>query len=104
MKELWRDPIKQKQLLYCYITFVLNGMLALSSMGSILMPSVIGRIADHYGIAPGMTSIVVVVIIDMILICALTAYDKKPHRQHNFSKKPPRFPKRKRGESALSDQ
>ena len=36
MNELWKDPIKKKQLLYCYITFALNGMLALS-VGS-LMP------------------------------------------------------------------
>ena len=52
-------------------------MLTLASMGSILMPSVIGHIAQHYGIVPGMTSIVVAVVIDMILIVALTAYSKK---------------------------
>lgn len=47
------------------------------SMGSILMPSVIGHIAQHYGIVPSMTSIVVAVVIDMILIVVLTSYSKK---------------------------
>lgn len=49
-------------------------MLTLASMGSIIMPSVIGRIAESAGIIYGMSSIVAVVIIDMILIICLTHY------------------------------
>ena len=52
-------------------------MLTVASLGSILMPSVIGRIAESAGIFYGMSSIVVVIIIDMALIVGLTAYMKK---------------------------
>ena len=52
-------------------------MLTLASMGSILMPSVIGKIADTAGIVYGMSSIVVVIIIDMVFIGILTSYMRK---------------------------
>lgn len=52
-------------------------MLTMASLGSILMPSVIGRIAESAGIFYGMSSIVVVIVIDMALIVGLTAYMKR---------------------------
>ncbi len=52
-------------------------MLTMASMGSILMPSIIGKIAEAAGIFYGMSSIVAVVIIDMVLICCLTAYMRR---------------------------
>ena len=52
-------------------------ILTLASFGSILMPSVIGKIAETAGIYYGMSSIVAVVIIDMILIFTLVRYIKK---------------------------
>ena len=52
-------------------------MLTMASMGSILMPVVIGKIAEASGILYGMSSVVAVVIADMILIIALTIYMKK---------------------------
>lgn len=51
-------------------------ILTMASFGSILMPSVIGRIAESAGIAYGMSSIIVTVAVDMVLIFALTAYYK----------------------------
>lgn len=51
-------------------------MLTMASLGSILMPSVIGRIAESIGIFYGMSSIVIVIIVDMALIIGLTAYVK----------------------------
>lgn len=54
-------------------SFILTG----ASLGSILMPSIIGKIAEMAGIFYGMSSIVVVVIIDMVLIVALTAYMRR---------------------------
>ena len=52
-------------------------MLTMAGFGSILMPSVIGRIAESAGIVYGMSSIVVVIVINMALIIRLTAYVKK---------------------------
>jgi len=52
-------------------------MLTIASLGSILMPSVIGRIAESAGIFYGMSSLVVVIVIDMTLIIGLTAYRKR---------------------------
>lgn len=52
-------------------------MLTMASMGSILMPSIIGKIAEMAGIAAGMSSIVAVVIIDMVFIVCLTGYMRK---------------------------
>ncbi len=51
-------------------SFILTG----ASIGSIVMPSVIGRIADTAGIYYGMSSIVAVVCIDLICIIALVWY------------------------------
>ena len=52
-------------------------MLTMASLGSIVMPSVIGRIAESVGIFYGMSSIVVVIIVDMALIITLTAYVRR---------------------------
>lgn len=49
-------------------------ILTSASLGSILMPSIIGRIAQQAGIAYGMSSVVVVVLIDLALIVALNVY------------------------------
>lgn len=43
-------------------------MLTMASLGSILMPSIIGKIAEQAGIFYGMSSIVVVVFIDLAFI------------------------------------
>lgn len=51
-------------------------ILTMASLGSIVMPSVIGRIAERAGIAYGMSSVIVAVAVDMVLIFALTAYYK----------------------------
>lgn len=52
-------------------------MLTMASMGSILMPTIIGKIAEVAGIFSGMSSIVAVVIVDMALIIGLTTYVKR---------------------------
>ena len=52
-------------------------ILTLASIGAIVMPSIIGGIAEKIGIFYGMSSIVVVVIIDLIFIVALVTYIKK---------------------------
>lgn len=52
-------------------------ILTTASLGSILMPMVIGRIAQSAGIVYGMSSIVVVVLIDLLLIIALNVYVKR---------------------------
>lgn len=52
-------------------------ILTLASLGSILMPMIIGRIAENVGIAYGMSSIVVVVLIDLALIMALNFYIRR---------------------------
>ncbi len=54
-------------------------ILTLASFGSILMPMIIGRIAESVGIAYGMSSIVVVVLVDLALITALHFYIRR-HR------------------------
>lgn len=56
-------------------------ILTMASMGSILMPSVIGRIAEGAGIAYGMSSIVVVVLIDLALIIALNRYIRNERKE-----------------------
>lgn len=56
-------------------------MLTFASLGSILMPSVIGRIAEKAGIVYGMSSIVVVVLIDLVLIAALTRFTAKVKKE-----------------------
>lgn len=52
-------------------------ILTLASLGSILMPMIIGRIAENVGIAYGMSSIVVVVLIDLALIMVLNFYIRR---------------------------
>ena len=52
-------------------------MLTIASSGSIIMPSIIGKIAGSAGIFYGMSSIVIVVIIDMVFIFSLTSYMKR---------------------------
>lgn len=52
-------------------------ILTIASFGSIIMPSVIGRIAESAGIVAGMSSIAVVVIVDLISIIVLVAYTGK---------------------------
>jgi len=49
-------------------------ILTMASMGSILMPLIIGKIAENAGIIYGMSSIIAVVIITMIFIISLTSY------------------------------
>ena len=52
-------------------------ILTTASLGSILMPSIIGKIAETAGIYYGMSSIVAVVIIDLIFILVLFRYISK---------------------------
>lgn len=54
-------------------------ILTLASIGSIVMPSIIGRIAESAGIFYGMSSIVAVVFIDMGCIIGLVSYVRKNH-------------------------
>lgn len=60
-------------------------ILTFASMGSILMPSIIGRIAENAGITYGMSSIVIVVLVDMALIIALNIYIKRNNKEENKS-------------------
>ena len=57
-----------------------NFILTIASIGSIVMPSIIGKIAETAGIFYGMGSIVVVVFIDMVCILALVRYLKKQNQ------------------------
>lgn len=52
-------------------------MLTMASLGSILMPSIIGKIAESAGIFYGMSSIVVVVFIDLAFIIGLYFSERK---------------------------
>ena len=52
-------------------------ILTLASFGSIVMPSIIGKIAEKAGIYYGMSSIVAVVMIDLMFIITLFIYIKK---------------------------
>lgn len=52
-------------------------ILTTASLGSIIMPSVIGRIAESAGIFYGMSSIAAVVVIDLVFIIVLSVYIKK---------------------------
>lgn len=49
-------------------------ILTFASLGSILMPSAIGSIAENAGIAAGMSSVATVVIIDLLCILCLCIY------------------------------
>ena len=55
-------------------------ILTIASIGSIVMPSIIGKIAETAGIFYGMGSIVIVVFIDMVCILALVRYLKKQNQ------------------------
>ncbi len=52
-------------------------ILTTASLGSILMPSIIGLIADNAGIKTGMATIAVALVIDMTFIFVLVRYIKK---------------------------
>jgi fucose permease len=52
-------------------------ILTIASFGSIIMPSIIGTIAEKAGIAVGMSSVALVVAVDMVFILVLCAYSKK---------------------------
>ena len=52
-------------------------ILTFASLGSILMPSVIGRIAKVSGIAMGMSSVGVVIVVDLIFVLMLTRHYRK---------------------------
>lgn len=56
-------------------------ILTLASLGSILMPSVIGKIAENAGIAVGMSSVAVVLVIDLICILVLCAYSAREKKK-----------------------
>ncbi len=58
-------------------------ILTLASLGSILMPSVIGKIAESAGIAAGMSSVGAVVIIDLVCILGLTGFIAKKGEEVN---------------------
>ena len=59
--------IKKYELCWSFI-------LTMASLGSILMPSIIGAIAEGAGIAAGMSSVAVVVVLDFILVFSLRRY------------------------------
>jgi fucose permease len=52
-------------------------ILTTASFGSIIMPSIIGKIAETAGIAVGMSSVALVVAVDMVFIIVLCAYTAK---------------------------
>ena len=52
-------------------------ILTIASFGSILMPSIIGKIADSSGIFYGMSSVAVAVVVDLVCIIVLTTYSSK---------------------------
>ena len=52
-------------------------LLTMASFGSILMPTVIGAIAEQAGIVSGMSSLVVVILIDVCMILLLTSFANK---------------------------
>lgn len=62
-------------------------ILTMASLGSILMPMIIGSIAESAGIAYGMSSIVVVVLIDLALIITLNLYIRKNREEFTDTEK-----------------
>ena len=62
-------------------------ILTMASLGSILMPMIIGSIAESAGIAYGMSSIVVVVLIDLVLIITLNLYIRKNREEFTDTEK-----------------
>jgi fucose permease len=49
-------------------------ILTIASLGSIMMPSIIGKIAEAAGIAVGMSSVALVVLVDFVFIIVLCTY------------------------------
>lgn len=60
-------------------------ILTTASFGSILMPSIIGKIAAGAGIAVGMSSVAVVLVIDFVCIIALCVYSVRSQSQEHIS-------------------
>jgi fucose permease len=58
-------------------TMAWSFILTMASFGSILMPTVIGEIAATAGIASGMRSVALVIVIDLLFIVVLGRYVKK---------------------------
>ena len=58
-------------------TMAWSFILTLASLGAILMPSLIGEIAEVSGIAAGMRSLALVIVIDLIFIILLGYYIRK---------------------------
>ncbi|MBQ8030701.1 MAG: MFS transporter, partial [Butyrivibrio sp.] len=52
-------------------------ILTTASLGSIIMPAIVGVIAESLGIATGIASIAIVLVIDMIFIITLVIYVKR---------------------------
>lgn len=57
-------------------------ILTIASLGAIIMPSIIGKIAESAGILYGMQSIIAVVVIDMICIILLVLHIRKLRKQN----------------------
>ena len=57
-------------------------ILTIASLGAIIMPSIIGKIAETAGIYYGMQSIIAVVIIDFICIVLLVSYIRKLRKKN----------------------
>ena len=64
------DLIKKYSLAWSFI-------LTTASLGSIIMPAIVGIIAEKLGIATGIASIAIVLFIDMIFIITLVIYVKR---------------------------
>ncbi len=52
-------------------------LLSCASIGSIIMPSIIGSVAEVAGILTGMSTVVAVIVMDTILVFAMTTYVKR---------------------------
>ena len=63
-------------------TLAWSFILTIASLGAIIMPSVIGKIAEAAGIYYGMQSIIAVVIIDFICIILLVSYIRKLRKKN----------------------
>ncbi len=57
-------------------------ILTIATFGSIIMPSIIGKIAETSGIVAGMSSIIFVVILDLIFIIGLFIYVKNLRKKN----------------------
>ncbi len=62
-------------------TMAWSFILTFASLGSILMPSIIGSLAELSGLLVGMSSLVVAAAVDLILIFFLTGYLKRAGRE-----------------------